>query len=83
MMVYRPPSNASEDRKILNPCISIFFSVDREVILITDFNFPSITWGNAHPFQGDFEPTTQAFVDAFVSFGLSQWLTESTFFSFY
>ena len=35
---------------------------------------------NAHAFHGDFEPTTQAFVDAFVSSGLSRWVIESTFF---
>ena len=34
----------------------------------------------AHPFQGDFEPTAQAFVDTFVSSGLSQSVAESTFF---
>ena len=37
----------------------------------------SINWGNVHPSQGDFESTTQAFVDTFVSLG--QWVNESPF----
>ena len=78
-MVYRPPSNSSEDDNQLSQFI-LYFSVDREVILIGDFNWPSINWGNARFFQGDFEPTNQAFVDAFFSSGLSQWVTEFTYF---
>ena len=39
-----------------------------------------MTWGNVHPFQGYFEPTTQAFVDPFVLSVMSQWVTESPFF---
>ena len=31
------------------------FSVDKEVIIIRDFNFPSINWDNSHSFQGDYE----------------------------
>ena len=50
------------------------------MILIGDFNLPPINyWGNAYPFQGDFEPITQAFVDTFVSFGLSQRVTKFMF----
>ena len=49
------------------------------MILIGYFNLPSIDWSNVHPFQDYFEPSTQAFVNAFVSSGLSPWVTESTF----
>ena len=48
--------------------------------MIGDFNFYSITFDNAHPFQGEFEPTTQVFPDGFISSGLSQWVSESTFY---
>ena len=81
VMVHRPPSNSSVDNNHLSQFI-LKFSVDREVTLIEDFNLPSINWGNAHTFQDNYEPITQALVDIFVSSGLSQWVTESTFFSF-
>ena len=38
--------------------------------------------GDVHPFQGHFESTTQAFVDAFFTSGLSQWVTEFMFFRY-
>ena len=68
--VRRPPSNASEDNYHLSQFV-LNFSVDRKVILIGDFNLYSINWDNVHPFEGDFKLTTQAFVDAFVSSGLT------------
>ena len=79
IMVYRPTSNSSDDNNHPSRFILKFF-VDREMILIENFTMPLINWSNVHLFQGDFESTTQAFVDAFVSAGLSQWATESTFF---
>ena len=79
IMVYRPTSNSSENNNHLSQFI-LNFSVDREIILIRDFILPSINWDNVHHFQGHFEPTIQAFVDDFVSSGLSQWFTKSTFF---
>ena len=79
IIVYRPPSNKSENNNHLSQFILIF-SIDRDVIGY--FNLPSINWGNVHRFQGHFEPTTQPFVNAFVSFRLSQCVTEPTFFSF-
>ena len=39
IMVYRPPSNSSEDNNHLSQFI-LNFSVDRDVILIGDFNLP-------------------------------------------
>ena len=47
--------------------------------MIGNFKMPPINWGNAHRFQCDFEPTTQAFIDTFVSSGLSQGVTEPMF----
>ena len=78
-MVYRSPSNPSEDNNHLSHFI-LNFSVDREVILIGDLNLPSTIWSNSHPFQGDFKPTTQPFVVAFASSGLSHWVIECMFF---
>ena len=57
IIVYRPSSNSSEDNNNLFQFI-LHFSVDREVILISDFNLLSTNSGNAHPSQGDFEHTT-------------------------
>ena len=78
-MMYRPPLNLSENNNNLSQFI-LYFAVHREVILIGHCNLPSIDWGNVHPFQGETEPTTQALVDAFVSSGLSQWVTKFSFF---
>ena len=47
--------------------------------MIGDFNLLSTNWGKVHPSQGDFKPTSQAFVDTLVSSGVSQWVIESTF----
>ena len=75
MRVYGPPSNSNENNNHLSQSI-LNFSVDfLLVILIGDFNLPLNDWGNVHPFQDDFKPTTQAFVDA----GMNQWVTKSTF----
>ena len=54
LILYRSPSNSSEYNNHLSQ-FTFNFSVDREVILIGDFNLPSINWGNVHPFHGDFE----------------------------
>ena len=62
IMVYRPPSNSSEYNEYLSQFI-LNFSFDREVILIGDFNLPSIIGVIFHPFQSHFKPTTQTFVD--------------------
>ena len=43
IMVYRPPSNSSEDNYHLSQFILKFF-VDREVIINGDFNLPSNNW---------------------------------------
>ena len=82
IMVYHPPSISSEVNKHLSQFI-LNFSVDREVILIGYFNWSSINWGNANPYQGYFEPTTRMLIDAFISSGLSQWVAESMFFLFW
>ena len=74
--MYRSLSNSSEDINHLSQFL-LNFSVDRKVILIEDFNLPLINWGNAHPCQDDFESSTQAFVDVFVSSGSSQGLLNS------
>ena len=71
IMVNRSPSNSSEVNNHPSQFI-LNFSIDMEVVLIGDFNLPSINWGNVDTFQDHFEPTTQASVDAFASSGLSQ-----------
>ena len=77
-MVYRHSSNSSEDNNHLSQFI-LHFSVDREVIFIGEINLLSINWDNVHLFQDHFESTTQVVIDAFVSSGLSQWVTESMY----
>ena len=71
IVVYQPPSYLSKNIKHLSQFM-LHFSAYREVILIGYFNLPSINWGNVHAFQGDVEPTTQVFIDTYVSSGMSQ-----------
>ena len=53
------------------------FCSDREVILVGDFNLPSIDWNSDPPCAAD--RLDRSFLDAFTSLGLSQWVHEATY----
>ena len=76
-VVYRPPSNSSEQNQAL-----IDFLVDscaeKEVVILGDFNLPSVTWKDQRP-CGSPSLTEEKFLDAFSSLGLTQWISECTF----
>lgn len=78
LIVYRPPSSdicANEN------LISVIESVcsSHEVIILGDFNLPSLTWTLPRHDDARISATDSSFLDCFDSLGLSQWVCEPTF----
>ena len=76
-VVYRPPSYSTHENQglidfLLNSCSG------KEVVILGDFNLPSITWKDHNP-CGQFSTADGMFVDMFIALGLTQWIDESTF----
>ena len=76
LLVYRPPSNLPPVNDSVLDLITEFCS-DREVILVGDFNLPSIIWDTDPPSATN--PIDRAFLEAFTSLGLTQWVNEATY----
>ena len=77
--IYRPPSNSISD----NNCLSQFFPTfcdEREVVIQGDLNLPSLDWSNESPARNYITPTDRLLYDSFVSAGLTQMVSEPTFF---
>ena len=76
--VYRPPSyTAVQDESLL--LFLSEFCIAREVLLLGDFNLPSLNWGLENVLQGYIPPRELLFFDTFCSLGLNQWVKEGTF----
>ena len=76
VIVYRAPSNSSDD----NTSIANFvanFGIGKEVIILGDFNLPSIDW--TENVISAKTPTDCTFLETFNSLGLTQWVNEPTF----
>ena len=79
--VYRPPSSSPHQNQQLIVFLTDFCT-DREVLVMGDFNLPSIQWleespaESAHPVS----PTDTQFLDCFTGLGLTQVVRESTIF---
>lgn len=78
LIVYRPPSNSFEDNLQLVSFISNF-CVNKEVIILGDFNLPSIDWRNGDALYLDYDPLTSLFTNCFNTSGLHQWVDFPTF----
>ena len=76
VVVYRPPSNSQVGNSLLVSFISKY-CLDKEVVLLGDFNLPCLTWSKPSTVQ--VPPLETSFIDAFSSLGLTQWVSESTF----
>lgn len=76
--VYRPPSYSFLDNHYLLDFIYNFCS-NKEIILMGDFNLPSIKWNHEFPGVG-LSLTDSLFYESFISLGLTQLITESTYF---
>ena len=76
VLAYRPPSNSFVQNQQLASFLS-HFCLDKEVVVLGDFNLPNVRWGEtttSHTLS--FETT---FLDTFDSLGLTQWVSEPTF----
>ena len=76
LLVYRPPSNPPDVNDSVLRLISDFCA-DKEVILVGDFNLPTIDWCTDPPRATS--TTDCSFLDTFISLGLTQWVHESTY----
>lgn len=77
-VVYRPPSNSSDQNQALTNFL-LHNCADKEVVLLGDFNLPSITWNSNEPCGGSPSLADVKFLDVFNTLGLTQWVSESTF----
>ncbi len=79
LLVYRPPSNTQDiDTNLLNYITN--FSLEKELLLLGDFNLPSILWNEPNPTIRATRHDIQ-FCDTFQLLGLNQWVYEPTFVS--
>ena len=76
-VVYRPPSNTPEENQALIDFL-LKSCTGRELIILGDFNLPSIVWRNQQP-GGAISVADGQFADMFRSLGLTQWISEGTF----
>ena len=76
-VVYRPPSNTQEENQALIDFL-LRSCTGKEVVILGDFNLPSISWNNQQP-GGMVSVTDRKFLDMFSTLGLTQWISESTF----
>ena len=76
LLVYPPPSNSLDaNDSVLN--LITEFCVGKEVILVGDFNLPSIDWCTSPPKSSS--AIDASFLDCFNSLGLTQWVHEPTY----
>ena len=77
-VVYRPPSNTNEQNTLL---ISFLLDkcVNKELILIGDFNLPTLRWSCGDQPLRAVSSSDSRFLDAFNTLGLTQWIEEATF----
>ena len=78
LVVYRPPSYTVEQDDRLIRFLNEFIS-GKEVIIVCDFNLPSLDWGSDNVLHGYVPPRQMLFFDCFSLLGLSQWVEEGTF----
>ena len=76
-VVYRPPSSSLEDTAHLHDFL-LSFCGDKEVILLGDFNLPTLTWESSDPTSHASSFDRQCY-EVFMSLGLTQWVIEPTF----
>jgi hypothetical protein len=80
LSVYRPPSYGDQENLDLVSLINDF-CVGREVVVLGDFNLPSVRWPEDAVQRVNVSRTDQLFLDCFAVCGLHQWVSESTFVS--
>ena len=79
LTVYKPPSNSPEDNSALCSYIRNF-SVAKELLIVGDFNLPSIAW-NLPVADTNISQTDLPFLNLFTTLGLHQHVRDPTFIS--
>ena len=79
LSVYRPPSYGLEENNQMMQFLREF-SLGKELIIMGDFNLPSISWENHGYGVGYVTPVDRGFRDCFAGCGLIQWVKCGTFF---
>ena len=79
LICYRPPSNSPEENKLLTDFIGDFV-LTRRVLLMGDFNLPTLKWPVDGLEMGYVSPVDQAFSDLFAVSGLTQTVHLPTYF---
>ena len=69
LIVYRPPSYTANENACLLNFLSDFCS-GKEIVIMGDFNLPSIQWANDTPCRG-FPPIELQFYHCFMALGLT------------
>ena len=75
--IYRPPSSTPVENQCLQEFL-LSFCMDKEVLLLGDFNLPSLSWRVTDP-SSQASVCDAQFHDVFVSLGLTQWVSEPTY----
>lgn len=78
VIVYRPPSNNNEANESLRTFIGTFCP-EKEVIILGDFNLPSLKWNNLN-ISEHASPFDHSFLNTFTNLSLTQWIDQPTFF---
>ena len=76
--VYRPPSYSQEENLGLLSFLTEY-TVDNDVIIMGDFNLPSLRWDLANMLDGYITPLDSLFYDTFAVAGLTQWVDQPTY----
>ena len=79
LSVYRPPSYSNEENCRLIDFICEF-SVGKELVVLGDFNLPSLRWPMEDSRMLGISPVDRNFKDCFIECGLTQWVEFPTFF---
>lgn len=79
VIVYRPPSYSDDQNDKLLSSLDTLFR-DREVIIMGDFNLPSVSWNSdtGSPANSG-SSTDKKFLELFRLSGLIQWVTQPTY----
>ena len=78
LSVYRPPSYGQDENQSLRDAVSEF-CVGRNVVVLGDFNLPSLKWDSSLPSGGYVPPHEMDFYNMFLTAGLTQWVVEGTY----
>ena len=78
VVVYRPPSYTQSENEGLLSFINEY-TIDKSVILMGDFNLPTLRWESEDMLNRYISPTDSLFYDMFAVAGLNQWVDKPTF----